>query len=60
MTEQEIREKIARELESEADEYEKQFGKKGRGGHTAAVLVLAAQLVRKGISPEDQPPASVE
>ena len=55
MTEQEIREKVARELEAEADEFEKQYGKEGRGGMAAGVLMEAARLVRDGSSsPEDQ------
>ena len=48
MTEQEIREKVALELEAEAVEYEKQYGTRGEGGRSAAILIEAARLVREG------------
>jgi hypothetical protein len=44
------RELAAQDLEAEAAAYEAQFGKGGLGGHTAAVLGLAAGIARAGQS----------
>lgn len=46
--EREIRERVAKELEGEADEYESQFGKHGPGAAAAGVLIEAARIAREG------------
>ena len=44
------REAAAKDLETEAREYELQYGKTGRGGLVAGALMMAARIARVGLT----------